>query len=608
MSTSSRPRRQHTPFAALEKQAGNIQNAVDWAVSNPAKRMAQRADAGFRSATTAAQQAGQANVNAGSWGALKGAGKTLWNAATAPIHSLGAGIGGAFSRANEGLGGFVEGGIMGARNAAVTDMKDAGAGLGQVAGGAGQFAYGAGQKAFAPIAGIGGAFKGVFGGSPSSAATPPASPTPAPRAVSFASAPKPAPAPAAPFGQQFFAKSAFAKLAFQAPQPMLANAGAAGVYSPRPMAVGINNGDTTGKLVGYPAKRTGMGDINSWIAQAGPQLPDRPGTHQRALSSPAPKSALPPTLGADTPSGQGMTMTGPGAGFGAGVPVIDQGASPTPSPVKDADLSKEFRKYHGTRFNPNSSMDKEKMKQLQEVYRQTGGKLSAQSVYQRQYGPGWGTKSASAFGVLGEMEKASGVPSGLSGLLSKGLSWGSSALRRSSRTAKNQAAEAASKAVTPVDPATFGGFRGLSAGRAARAAEDATVAARDSAHAAAFARTGNARRGAAQGLAKATRTLHDNEGLQRAINYGIPTVAGGGLLYGSNRMGHSSGLATGRSEGYDAGTEAALAAMPNSAGYIGNLMNAVMGQQPMDAAAMRGMLDEQKSNILQTILSGRAAS
>jgi hypothetical protein len=134
-------------------------------------------------------------------------------------------------------------------------------------------------------------------------------------------------------------------------------------------------------------------------------MPDRPGTHQRALEA-GPKPSGPPilpegVLGADTLAGQGMTMTGPGSGFAAGVPQIDQPVPlaggfesgpakmpplPTPPPTApEPDWNSEFQKYHGTSYNPVSSMDQGKLQQMRELFQQHGS-LSPSLVYGRQYG------------------------------------------------------------------------------------------------------------------------------------------------------------------------------------------------------------------------------
>jgi hypothetical protein len=136
-------------------------------------------------------------------------------------------------------------------------------------------------------------------------------------------------------------------------------------------------------------------ELSDWIGQgsagnAAPVLPDRPGTHQRALEAGPKPSAPPGVLGSDIMAGQGMTMTGPGAGFAAGVPVMDQGPQtalpPQPSPVAtDYDFDSAFRKFHGTAYDPNSSMDQGKMQQMRDRFQQHG-KLSPSLVYGAQYG------------------------------------------------------------------------------------------------------------------------------------------------------------------------------------------------------------------------------
>lgn len=158
---------------------------------------------------------------------------------------------------------------------------------------------------------------------------------------------------------------------------------------------------------------------------------------------------------------------------------------------------------------------------------------------------------------------------------------------------------AAREAVVPTAPTGSGIDGGFHAARAAtRAAKRQAAQAQKG--------VGRTRIGIGNSLAGAGDKIENSVGLQRALNYGVPAVGGAGLLYGSNRMGYGSGHRSGVSEGYDVGADAAMSAMPDSPGYFGGLMSAIAGRQPMDAAAMRNMLDQSKSDILQSILSGRA--
>jgi hypothetical protein len=106
---------------------------------------------------------------------------------------------------------------------------------------------------------------------------------------------------------------------------------------------------------------------------------------------------------------------------------------------------------------------------------------------------------------------------------------------------------------------------------------------------------------------KIDRFAQDHQNLYRSGMVGVPTVGGAGLLYGSNRMGYGSGREVGADEGYEAGSAAALQAMgQNNPGYFGNLFNAVVGQDPGNAAAVQSILDQNKSDIIKAILSGRS--
>lgn len=109
---------------------------------------------------------------------------------------------------------------------------------------------------------------------------------------------------------------------------------------------------------------------------------------------------------------------------------VAQPASASPPAAHDTggvDWDAEFRKYHGGGFNPNSADDQQLMQQMQEIYRQQGA-LDPNSVYSRQYGrDDWWNKSA--FAQLGEMEKGASI-------LGKGLRAVGGALTRSGRGAQ----------------------------------------------------------------------------------------------------------------------------------------------------------------------------
>lgn len=54
-------------------------------------------------------------------------------------------------------------------------------------------------------------------------------------------------------------------------------------------------------------------------------------------------------------------------------------SAPTPSPAAP-DWNKEFKKYHDTSFNPNSTMDRGKLDKMKRIYKEHG-KLSPSLVY-----------------------------------------------------------------------------------------------------------------------------------------------------------------------------------------------------------------------------------
>ena len=103
------------------------------------------------------------------------------------------------------------------------------------------------------------------------------------------------------------------------------------------------------------------------------------------------------------------------------------------------------------------------------------------------------------------------------------------------------------------------------------------------------------------GWAKSMNKIPD--GARRAIDWGVPLVGGGAALYGSNRMGRSSGLDEGTSKGFDAGSaygiQAALQNAPQDPGILGRIMNVFRGQgeQP-SPALLHALLEQNKSEIL----------
>ena len=100
-----------------------------------------------------------------------------------------------------------------------------------------------------------------------------------------------------------------------------------------------------------------------------------------------------------------------------------------------------------------------------------------------------------------------------------------------------------------------------------------------------------------------------NPTARKAVNAGVPTVAGAGALYGSNRLGHSSGREQGVGEGFDAGTElgiqTALANQPQDPGFFGRLLEVFKGnEQSVTAQSLQNYLDEYREDALNAILKG----
>lgn len=186
--------RQLVPFAALEKSAGGIQNAVDGAVrsfTEPWRQSYNNLRGGYQ------------DMRAGNEAAAQGLGRTVLNAATRPLQTIWGGLKGAFGRAGEGLGGFVEGAWEGGKGAyqGSTDAMNAGmqqvrsglatsaAGRNRAWGGLGQGVLATGSTGLlGPVAFGAGAYDRLKSLRPQAPAQPAAAPAPG-------SAPTPAPAP-----------------------------------------------------------------------------------------------------------------------------------------------------------------------------------------------------------------------------------------------------------------------------------------------------------------------------------------------------------------------------------------------------------------------------
>lgn len=100
-------------------------------------------------------------------------------------------------------------------------------------------------------------------------------------------------------------------------------------------------------------------------------------------------------------------------------------------------------------------------------------------------------------------------------------------------------------------------------------------------------------------------------GLKNTVNYTVPAVGGGAALYGSNRMGHSSGKEEGVGIGYDKGADAglqtAIANMPQDPGILGRIMDVFTGTQGgPDIDSLKQLLASGREDALKTILRGTA--
>lgn len=274
-------------------------------------------------------------------------------------------------------------------------------------------------------------------------------------------------------------------------------------------------------------------------------------------------------------------------------PVGSQGAAPRmpmgqqgPAGAGGTDWRARFRKDTGTDFNERSPMDQRNMENLQNAQPtmnlqqwQGAGRPRSKGMYKGA--------ALTAFAACGMTKEAM---TGLSAMVSKALTSGAKGLASSAGKAKRAVGKEAYKAVT-------GGVH-------PRAKPD--IAAARQLTQEAMAGIGNNRMAAAGKLKGAEKALAGSPNAQKAINYGIPAVGGGAALYGSNRLGHSSGLDEGLDKGFDTGAtygiQAAQQNAPKDPGVLGRIMSVFSGQEAgPQPAALQALLDSNKAQILQQL-------
>lgn len=196
-----------------------------------------------------------------------------------------------------------------------------------------------------------------------------------------------------------------------------------------------------------------------------------------------------------------------------------------------------------------------------------------------------------------DMQKEAG---GLTGLVQKGVKAVGKKVTKWGKGAANEAAEAKNLAQKAQAHAKRAPGRATSNAKMMAQAQADSLAE----DAAGLAGAGEGRLAAGaklNGWAKSMNKIPD--GARRAIDWGVPLVGGGAALYGSNRMGRSSGLDEGTSKGFDAGSaygiQAALQNAPQDPGILGRIMNVFRGQgeQP-SPALLHALLEQNKSEIL----------
>jgi hypothetical protein len=541
---------------------------------------------------------------------LGGAGRTVWNAATAPIHAVGAGMAGAWNRRGEGLGGMVQGAWDRSSNAVKTDMQDMRQGMWQAGKGGLQTVGGtlgaAGAMATAPLGMIGG---GIYGALSNPSAKPPAQPQPNP-------ATDPEYQKYLQWQQQQRAGGATAQGASQ-PQPNL-NAPVQPAGAPRTFdtfAYGKPGASHTvidveaevltpfagldkqaSSVIGNMLRSTGRFLTNSAAkARTGykqnfqqfykglskEQRAAHPGLKSRAMFI---QSHSPAAIGEKYGIGNWRHRLGGGLDNWAnkaeelkllhpGLHTALTGAAMAAPAVGAGALWANMRDdaYNSPPYNPYP----------------TPGRADP-TAWETVGKPGASLRGV-AFAAL--EKNANTLPGKL-------FAWGGKALRGSAGKAQRAGLQGARDAATGLKgkgaTKIRNGLKSMTPGQYGKEAE-----------------IGLTRLDMAKRLGgwqkKVDAFAADRPGLYRGLSVGIPTAAGGGMLYGANRMGHTSGRRQGLAEGYDVGAEtgaaAALSQIPEQ-GVMDRILSVFRGQQGPDAAAVRNLIDQSKGDILQTILRG----
>ena len=313
--------------------------------------------------------------------------------------------------------------------------------------------------------------------------------------------------------------------------------------------------------------------------------------------------------GGDSNSAMGA---GYGGGFNPGAPPNMSASAPrpangSPSPVGNAPsyqgpTAADYQRTMGS-YNPNSPFDQRKAQAIDAAWQQNGGRMSPNQMYQD---PGYmgisKSGSLTPFAIYeldpaASMEKAA-MAGGIAGWLRGALQRGAQGLNRGSRMAK---ATAGRTAKTEANAA-----QKVQAGATSVAGDLPKLPTGREAFQTAYAGAGNGRQGLADFMGNAGLRIDASPGLQKAINYGAPAAAAGGIFYGGNRMGHSSGLDEGLDKGFDTGADygiqAALANAPKDPGFFGRIADVFTGQQQgPQAYDIQSLLDSNKAQILKQL-------
>ena len=370
-----------------------------------------------------------------------------------------------------------------------------------------------------------------------------------------------------------------------------------------------------------PPVRMSSGTGGAFLGPSGGMLTGGTGLREalglgNGSAAPAPKIKMP---AAGTPVTAGMATDERmhaenklNASAGGTVAAQKAPASTGPS----AEQLEQFRKGTTTKFNPKSDLDRRKMDALIAGNKGWASNQAARGAMASATGAGKQKNSAGRVGrevppaypkaqiVKGALFNALGAADmekeALAKLIGNGLKLGAGKLGASANKAKRLAMKSS---------LADNGFESLSQVRQSGLSPTTITGAIDDAKRA-VTTTANTRAGVSRALNSHANSIDGSKGIQNAINYGSGAIAGGGLLYGANRMGHSSGMEEGVNRGFDSGVEAGIEQMNQPGaeqGVFGRIADVFTGGSPQgpNAGVAYGNIGANREAYIDRLLQQR---